>query len=69
MQEGAQPTEEQIAMFQFFNNIGYDADIAALRRIYPGLITLESYLRKNGWENAEPMPPGDGPWATQANSS
>jgi uncharacterized protein YbjT (DUF2867 family) len=69
MQEGAQPTEEQIAMFQFFNNIGYDADIAALRRIYPGLITLESYLRKNGWENAAPMPPGDGPWANQANSS
>lgn len=50
--EGAQPTEEQIAMFQFFNGRGYDADIPALRQIYPGLRTLEQWLRETGWESA-----------------
>ena len=56
MPEGATPTEEQIAMFNFFNGVGYDADIPALRRLYPGLQTLEQYLRRNGWENAQPIP-------------
>ncbi len=55
-QEGAAPTDEQIAMFKFFNGEAYTADIAALRKIYPGLLTLEQYLRKNGWENAQPIP-------------
>jgi hypothetical protein len=51
-------------MYQFFNGQGYDADIPALRRIFPGLLTLEQFLRKNGWENAEPMPlpPGEQQW-------
>jgi hypothetical protein len=44
------------AMFNFFNGEAYDADIPALRKLHPGLLTLEEYLRKNGWENAEPMP-------------
>ena len=48
--------EEMTAMFNFFNGEAYDADIAALRKIHPGLLTLEQYLRKNGWENAEPIP-------------
>jgi uncharacterized protein YbjT (DUF2867 family) len=48
--------EEMTAMFNFFNGQGYDADIPALRKIHPGLLTLEQYLRKNGWENAEPIP-------------
>jgi hypothetical protein len=42
-------------MFNFFNGKGYDADIASLRKLHPGLLTLEQYLRQNGWENAEPM--------------
>jgi uncharacterized protein YbjT (DUF2867 family) len=54
--EGQAPTPEQIAMYQFFNGQGYDADIPSLRRIYPGLLTFEQFLRKNSWENAEPMP-------------
>ena len=58
--EGETPSPEQIAMFEFFNGQGYDADIAALRRIYPDLLTFERYLRKNGWENAEPMPMPEG---------
>jgi len=53
---GTAPTEEQIAMFNFFNGVGYDADIAALRRLYPALQNLEQYLRRNGWENAQPIP-------------
>jgi uncharacterized protein YbjT (DUF2867 family) len=53
---GASPEPERIAMVQFFNGQGYDADIPALRQIYPGLLNLEQYLRKNAWENAEPMP-------------
>jgi uncharacterized protein YbjT (DUF2867 family) len=54
--EGRQPDEEMIAMFNFFNGQGYDADIPALRKLHPGLLKLEGYLRKNGWENAEPIP-------------
>ncbi len=48
--------EEMKARFAFFNGEGYDADIAELRKIHPGLLTLEQWLRKNGWENAQPMP-------------
>ena len=44
------------AMHNFFNGKGYDADIPALRKLHPGLFTLEQYLRKNGWENAQPVP-------------
>jgi hypothetical protein len=44
------------ALFNFFNGEAYDADIAALRRVHPGLLTLEQFLRKNGWENLQPMP-------------
>jgi uncharacterized protein YbjT (DUF2867 family) len=48
--------EEQAAVFNFFSGKGYDADIPALRAMYPPLQTLEKYLRRNGWENAEPVP-------------
>jgi uncharacterized protein YbjT (DUF2867 family) len=48
--------EEMTAMFNFFNGEAYDADISALRKLHPGLLTLEQYLRKTGWENAEPIP-------------
>lgn len=48
--------EETAAMFSFFNGKGYDADIAALRKLHPGLLNFEQYLRKNGWENQQPIP-------------
>ena len=51
--------EEQAAAFNFFNGEGYDADIPALLKLYPSLLTLEQCLRKNGWENAEPIPMPD----------
>jgi len=53
---GRRSEEEMKAMFNFFNGKAYDADIPALRKLHPGLLTLEQYLRRNGWENAEPMP-------------
>ncbi|HKZ83858.1 MAG TPA: NmrA/HSCARG family protein [Anaerolineae bacterium] len=63
MPEGAQPTPEQIAQFQFFSGQGYDADIPTLRKIHPSLRTFEQWLRETGWENAEPLPMTDyRPW-------
>jgi uncharacterized protein YbjT (DUF2867 family) len=53
---GRRTDEEMEAMFNFFNGEAYDADIPALRKLHPGLLTLEQYLRKNGCENAEPIP-------------
>ena len=53
---GRRSDEEMAAMFTFFNGQAYDADIPALRKVYPGLLTFEQYLRKNGWENLQPLP-------------
>jgi uncharacterized protein YbjT (DUF2867 family) len=65
MPEGYTPTAEQSAMFKFFNGQGYDADIAALRSELPQLQTFEQYLRRHGWENAEPMPETEQrPWGS-----
>ncbi len=55
--------EEMQAAFNFFNGEAYAADIPALRKLHPGLLRFEEYLRKNGWENAEPIPvPETGGW-------
>ena len=55
--------EEMKAMFNFFNGEAYDADIPALRKLHPGLLTFEQYLRKTGWENLQPMPmPANSGW-------
>ncbi len=48
--------EEMTAAYNFFNGQGYDADIAALRKLHPGLLRFEEYLRRNGWENQQPIP-------------
>lgn len=48
--------EEENAMKRFFNGTGYTADIPALRKLHPGLLTFKQYLRKNGWENQQPIP-------------
>jgi len=45
--------EEYALMYRWFNDQGYEADIAALRDEYPGLASFEQYLRGHGWENAE----------------
>ena len=61
---GRRSEEEMTAMINFFNGEAYDADIPALRKLHPGLLTLEAYLRKNGWENAEPIPAGQNAWGS-----
>jgi uncharacterized protein YbjT (DUF2867 family) len=45
--------EEYTEMFRWFELEGYDADIDVLRELYPGLTTLEQYLRAHGWEGPE----------------
>ena len=57
---GQPVNEEQLAFNRFLNGVGYTADIPALRRAYPELLTLERYLRQNGWENATPVPLAQG---------
>jgi nucleoside-diphosphate-sugar epimerase len=47
---------EQNHMARWFNTHGHQADIAALRQLHPGLLTLEGWARRNGWEHAEPLP-------------
>ena len=44
--------EEGVIMYRWFNDVGYEADIAALRKEHPGLVSLEQYLRGHGWERA-----------------
>jgi uncharacterized protein YbjT (DUF2867 family) len=44
--------EEYAVMYRWFNDYGYEADIAALKKEHPGLVTFEQYLRSHGWENA-----------------
>jgi len=63
VQVGQMPTDpsrpvdpEQLAMLRWFNEQGYQADIAAVRSLHPGLLNLETWLRQTGWENAEPIP-------------
>ncbi len=41
--------EEMATMFAWFNDVGYAADIPALRAAYQPLTTLERYLRDAGW--------------------
>ncbi len=62
--DGTEPDEEQIAAVRFFDGEAYTADIAAIRKMHPGLRTLEQYLRETGWEGLPvlPMPEGDNPW-------
>ena len=46
--------EEFTVMYRWFNEVGYEANIGVLREAYPELSTLEQYLRRHGWKNAEP---------------
>jgi uncharacterized protein YbjT (DUF2867 family) len=45
--------EEFAVQYRWFNDKGYEADIAALQQEYPELTTFERYLRAHGWEGAE----------------
>ena len=45
--------EELTSMLRWMEDVGYDADLTALRKEYPELTTLEQYLRSHGWDSAE----------------
>ncbi len=49
-------SEELLSMWKWFDEHGYQSDIGHLGSIYPPLQTLDTWLRRTGWENAEPMP-------------
>src|SRR5215203_5510708 len=49
--------EEYARQYRWFNEVGYEADIAGLRQEYPELTSFERYLRSHGWEGAE-LPAG-----------
>ena len=41
-------------LFRWYDEVGYEADVASLREEYPDLTTLDAYLRATGWENWQP---------------
>jgi uncharacterized protein YbjT (DUF2867 family) len=59
---GGDDNGEGAKMIDWFNREGYKANIKALRAIYPQLVKLETWLRQNGWENAEPVPMTSSGW-------
>jgi len=36
-------------MFRWFEDVGYDADIEALRPMHPDLADFDAYLDRAGW--------------------
>lgn|SRR5690606_9093354 len=58
LEQMRQMNEEYAKMMEWFNQHGYQADIPALRRIYPPLRTFESFLRELNWTPAL-VPQGD----------
>jgi hypothetical protein len=50
--------EELTIMYRWFENVGYAADLAQLKRDFPAQTDFESYLRDHDWQNqpeAQPM--------------
>ena len=47
--------EDLAVMYEWFEEVGYEADIGTLREEYPNLSTFEAYLRNHGWEGAREM--------------
>ncbi|MBW4549417.1 MAG: NmrA/HSCARG family protein [Symplocastrum torsivum CPER-KK1] len=43
--------EELTIMYRWFENVGYAADLAQLKRDFPAQTDFESYLREHGWQN------------------
>jgi uncharacterized protein YbjT (DUF2867 family) len=41
-----------VQMERWYAKGGYDVDLAALQREFPGLVTVEAYLRASGWAPA-----------------
>jgi uncharacterized protein YbjT (DUF2867 family) len=51
--------EEYTRMYRWFDRVGYEADIAALRTVYPELTTFERYLRSQDWEGTGQLAKGE----------
>ncbi|WNI20830.1 NmrA/HSCARG family protein [Streptomyces sp. ITFR-16] len=51
-------SEEMAAMFDWFNTVGFRADVATLRADHPELITLATWARHHWSAPAEPTPSG-----------
>jgi uncharacterized protein YbjT (DUF2867 family) len=51
--------DEWYQMMRWFEDVGYDADIAAVRRIHPDLMNFETYLTRTGWTGREPSRSGN----------
>lgn len=49
----AQAGDEYADMYRWFEDVGYQADIEALRREHPGLTNFEQYLRWHEWGGEE----------------
>jgi len=47
-----QQGEELTAMYRYFDTFGMDGDPRYLRRWHPEALTLEAYLRAEGWDRA-----------------
>lgn len=50
LSEAEKQSPEMAKMFQWFNEVGYNANIRSLRDIYPSLMSFETWLRMTGWE-------------------
>ncbi len=44
--------EDLAVMYEWFDEVGYEVDIGALREEYPELTNFERYLRNHGWDGA-----------------
>lgn len=49
----AQAGDEYADMYRWFEDVGYHADIEALRREHSGLVRFDEYLTKHGWGKKE----------------
>ena len=49
----AQAGDEYTDMYRWFEDVGYHADIGALRREHSGLVRFDEYLLKHSWRKKE----------------
>lgn len=55
--------DEFATMFEWFNQVGYSADLEALEDEFGPFTDLETYLRENGWEGGKEQPTNLPGWA------
>jgi uncharacterized protein YbjT (DUF2867 family) len=50
MSQAEAQSREMAVMFRWFNELGYQADIQGLRRLYPELLTFGAWMYAAGWQ-------------------